>query len=126
MEKMNVAIFDDNKKMLEVINDIVKSDDNMELYFMVKPFNPEQMKSRMLNFQMSADQTLIEVPEVKKNVEISTTSPSARTTNTPAPSTARDSTGTPRNCRWCATAAITTPKYFWPTTPPPFAPRTAS
>lgn len=36
---------------------------------MVKPFNPEQMKSRMLNFQMSADQTLIEVPEVKKNVE---------------------------------------------------------
>ena len=40
MEKMNVAVFEDNKKMLEVINDIVKSDDNMELYFMVKPYDP--------------------------------------------------------------------------------------
>lgn len=49
MEKMNVAVFDDNKRMLEVINDIVKSDDNMELYFMVKPFNPEQLRNRMKN-----------------------------------------------------------------------------
>ncbi|NBH84599.1 sporulation transcription factor Spo0A [bacterium C-53] len=63
MEKMNVAVFEDNKKMLEVINDIVKSDDNMELYFMVKPYDPEQMRNRLKNLKTS-EQPLIAVKEM--------------------------------------------------------------
>ena len=52
-----------NKKMLEVINDIVKSDDNMELYFMVKPYDPEQMRNRLKNLKTS-EQPLIAVKEM--------------------------------------------------------------
>ena len=63
MEKMNVAVFEDNKKMLEVINDIVKSDDNMELYFMVKPYDPEQMRNRLKNLKKS-EQPVIAVKEM--------------------------------------------------------------
>lgn len=62
MEKMNVAVFEDNKKMLEMINDIVRSDDNMEIYFMIKPYDPEQMKSRFKNMK-TAEQPLITVKD---------------------------------------------------------------
>ena len=71
MEKMNVAVFDDNKRMLEVLNDMIRLDDKMEMYLMVRPYNPEALKSQIVNLQSGEMHAVdaMNIPDNKSKTE---------------------------------------------------------